>query len=117
MRLEDLVQALLTFDTLAARQWVADAARAGIEWTRMPKPQFDTAEAEAVAASVADLLAQRNGETPPEWTREVGASPTTVMLVKAIATMPNLRVLCETEGPEPMRRRNILAPPEFLTIA
>jgi hypothetical protein len=32
MELRDLVRALLTFDTLAARQWLADAGRSGLVW-------------------------------------------------------------------------------------
>ena len=35
----------------------------------------------------------------------------------AAETMPRLRRACETEGPEPLRRRRLLAPPEFLTSA
>jgi hypothetical protein len=31
--------------------------------------------------------------------------------------MPRLRRLCESEGPEPLRRRGLFAPPEFLTHA
>jgi len=37
--------------------------------------------------------------------------------VRAALTMPRLRRLCEVEGPEPLRRRAVMAPPDFLTIA
>src|SRR5256885_8070687 len=38
MDLRDLVCALLAGDALAARQWVADAARAGVVWERVAAP-------------------------------------------------------------------------------
>ena len=47
----------------------------------------------------------------------VEGAPTALYLVKAARTMPRLRQLCEQEGPEPLRRRGILAPPELLTVA
>jgi hypothetical protein len=37
--------------------------------------------------------------------------------VAAAETLPRLRRLCEEEGPEPLRRRGLLAPPDFLTAA
>ncbi|MEE8583936.1 MAG: hypothetical protein V3T83_03695 [Acidobacteriota bacterium] len=40
-----------------------------------------------------------------------------VYLVRAALSMPRLRRLCRQEGPEPLRWRGILAPPEFLTMA
>jgi hypothetical protein len=70
-----------------------------------------------VAAGVAELLAARVGQAPPPWASAVEAAPTPVFLVKAARTMPRLRQLCEQEGPEPLRRRRILAPPEFLQVA
>ena len=57
------------------------------------------------------------GQQPPPWTNDVAPSRTTIYLVRSAEIMPRLRLLCEQEGPEPLRRRHILAPPEFLTIA
>lgn len=47
----------------------------------------------------------------------VPAAPRTLFLVRSAATMPRLRTACEQEGPEPLRRRGLLAPPGFLTMA
>ena len=44
-------------------------------------------------------------------------APRRLFLVRAASSMPRLRSLCEREGPEPLRRRGLLAPPEFLSIA
>jgi hypothetical protein len=118
MDLRDLVTALLRYDALTARQWIADAARAGFVWTEIPAPQADMDDTEcAVAAGVAELLAMRAGQLPPAWA--AGITPVTkrLFLVRSAATMPRLRAACELEGPEPLRRRGIFAPPDFLTTA
>jgi hypothetical protein len=117
MDLRDLVRALLSYDTLVARQWVADSQRTEMDWTSVPEPSDLDSVGMSVAAAVAELLAERAGQAPPAWTKAVEATPTRVFLVRAAQTMPRLRQLCEQEGPEPLRRRGILAPPEFLKVA
>lgn len=117
MNLSDLVRALLSFEALTARQWVADSLRQGLVWTSVPAPRDLDPLGLGVAAGVAELLAARAGQAPPPWASAVEVAPTQVCLVKAARTMPRLRQLCEQEGPEPLRRRGILAPPEFLRVA
>ncbi len=117
MDLRDLVRALLSFDALVARQWVADSIRSGLDWTSVPEPTDLDPVGLGVAAGIAELLAARTGQAPPRWTSTVAVAATQVCLVKAARTMPRLRRLCEQEGPEPLRRRGILAPPEFLKVA
>ena len=117
MELRDLVRSLLAFDTLAARQWVADSVRESLVWTSVPAPTGLDLTGLAVAAGIAELLSERIGQVPPPWTQSVERLPVDVYLVKAALTMPRLRKLCEQEGPEPLRRRGILAPPEFLKVA
>lgn len=117
MRLSDLVRALVAFDALAARQWVADSVREGIVWASVPMPTDLDPMSLSVAAGVTELLAVRAGQAPPTWTRGIEAVSTPMFLVRSAATMPRLRKLCEQEGPEPLRRRGIFAPPEFLQVA
>jgi len=117
VELNDLVQALLRFDGLSARQWLADAARAGLVWSEVPAPVGLDATERAVAAGVAELLASRSGQSPPGWTAAIPPAPQSLFLVRAAATMPRLRAVCERDGPEPLRRRGLLAPPDFLSIA
>ena len=117
MELRDLVLALMKSDALSARQWVADATRAKLQWSEVAKPLgLDPVEM-AVAAGIVELLAQRAGENSPAWTGQVPAAPHPVILVQSAKSMPRLLRLCEQEGPEPLRRRGILAPPDFLTAA
>jgi hypothetical protein len=115
MDLRDLVRSLLGGHALAARQWVADAKRTRFAWTAVALPQDLDVLGLAVAAGIVELLAGRAGQEPPTWTKAIGAAPEPVFLVRSAAVLPNLRRICEEEGPEPLRRRRILAPPEFLT--
>ena len=115
--IEHLYTKMTAYDSLAARQCVVDAARGGLEWRRVPAPEDLDPVGMAVAAGVTELLASRAGQSPPAWTAEVSAAPEPVFLVRAAAKLPRLRRSCEQEGPEPLRRRGVLAPPEFLTSA
>ena len=117
MELLELVRAVRDHDPLAARQWVADALRAALHLADLPEPKGLDAVDLAIAAGVVELLASRWGQRPPDWTRGVPAAPRPVFLVQAAAHLPRLRRTCETEGPEPLRRRRLLAPPDYLTAA
>jgi hypothetical protein len=117
MDLRDLVRALLRFDALAARQWLADAERSGLVWAEIPAPAGLDATGLAVAAGVVELLASRADQAAPAWTAAVPPAPQRLFLVRAALTMPRLRAACEREGPEPLRRRGLLAPPDFLSVA
>ena len=115
--LRDLVRALLGGDTLSARQWVADARRAAVPWAQVPEPTGLDPIAMAVAAGIVELLAGRAGQEAPAWTAGVGPVAEPLFLVRAAATMPRLRRTCELESPDPLRRRRVFAPPNFLTAA
>jgi len=82
-----------------------------------PKPQTNDSRILAAAASLLELLALRLGQTPPQWTKDVGALPEPIYLLKAAASMKRLRELCETQAPEPLRKRGFYAPPNFLEFA
>ena len=117
MQVEDLVGALLRYDSLAARQWIADAARAELRWDAVPEPRDLDSRAKIVAAGIVETLAGRAGVRPPAWTSTIGPSEQPILLVQAAARLPHLRELCESSGPEPLRARRVLAPPDFLTAA
>jgi hypothetical protein len=117
LNLADLVRALLACDPLEARQWVADAKRLDFVWSDLRMPEGLDSTGLAVAAAVTEMLAGRAGQAPPPWTATVPPAPAPVFLVRAASAMPRLRRLCVDEGPEPLRCRNIFAPPEFLSVA
>lgn len=117
MELRDLVRAVLAHDVLAARQWVADAQRSQLRWSELRQPEDLSPTELALAAGLAELMAERAGQTAPGWVAGVNGAPQVTFLVQAAATMPRLRRMCEEEGPLPLRRRGLLAPPDFLTVA
>jgi hypothetical protein len=117
VELRDLVDAIVARDALGARQWVADAERAAFDWSRVPEPQHLGALGLSVAAALVELMSERRGVPAPSWAKAVPASPQRIYLVRAAESLPRLRRLCEEEGPEPLRRRGLFAPPDFLTAA
>ena len=64
-----------------------------------------------------ELFADRRNEPPPAWTRDIGPVARPLYLVAAAESMKRLRRLCLAESPEPMRRRRLYAPPNFLEMA
>ncbi len=117
MSLNELVHAVLNYDALAARQWVADAQRAGFRWGEISAPTELNQTEMALAAGLVELFAERAGIPAPPWTQTVKAAPQPRWLVRGADTLPRLRIMCEHEGPAPLRRRGLFAPPEFLTVA
>ena len=117
MQLRDLVEAIVGGDLLAARQWVADAKREQLRWGTLPRPRDLTGREMAVAAGMVELLAHRAGEAPPAWTEAVGPEREPVLLDPGLDQMPRSFARARTSGPEPLRKRNLLALPDFLDVA
>lgn len=117
MKLPDLVRAVLAGDLIAARQWVADAQRTGFQWEHVNRPEDLNDREMAVAAGIAELLAERQGATPPTWTHTVGWSNEPVILDPGLEQMPRSFAHAKNEGPEALRKRNLVALPNFLDVA
>lgn len=114
MDLRELVLALLAGDLLTARQWVADARRTDLCWEEVEFPSNLTAIELAVAAAVVELLASRAGRPAPSWTNTVGAVRELLVLDPGLDRMPRSFEHAKGNGPEPLRRRNMVALPDFL---
>lgn len=117
MELHHLVEAVLAGDLLTARQWVADARRERVHWHRLRCPDNLSSRELTVAAALVELLADRAGEEPPPWTHAVGAEQEPVVLDPGLDQMPRSLARAKAAGPEPFRRRNLLALPGFLDVA
>lgn len=92
-----------------------EAGRVGLERRREARG-LDATEL-ALAAGLVEMMCNRERwGTPPAWTAAVPPAPRKIFLVSAAFNEPELRVLCERNGPEPLRRRGLLAPPDFLTL-
>lgn len=117
MDIPDLVRALLAGDLLTARQCVADAQRMHLEWERLDPPRGLNDREMSVAAGIVELLASRAGGTPPPWTKTIGAVREPLILDPGLEEMPRSFARAKTTGPEPLRRRNLIASPDFLDVA
>ena len=111
-----VVQAARRGDDLVVRQWVADCRRARVNWSVLKRPSNIEGNDLAVAAALVELMAANAVQSPPAWTANVAAASEDVYLVPSAREMRRTREMCQTQGPEPMRKRRILAPPGYLTI-
>jgi len=116
MEVPELVRAILAGDLLAARQWVADAERERLSWQQLDRPKGLDALELSVAAGMVELLASRAGTEPPSWTNGVGGQPEEVVLDPGLEEMPRSFALAKAQGPEPLRKRNFVALPDFLRV-
>jgi len=117
MDIRELVYALLAGDLLTARQYVADAQREHVQWNQLEQPLDLTEREMSVAAGLVELFASRTGATPPPWTKTIGAVGELLVLDPGLEQMPRSFARACTTGPEPLRRRNMVASPDFLDVA
>jgi hypothetical protein len=117
MELRTLIDSILAGDLLAARQWVADAKREQLNWGTLPYPIGLAGRQITVAAGIVELFARRAGEVPPAWTEAVGPERELIVLDPGLEQMPRSFARAKASGPEPLRKRNLLAPPDFLDVA
>lgn len=115
--IEQIAEAALNKESLLLRSLAQDLLRDNPELDQIPRPQTQDTRVLAAAASLLELLALRLNQKPPCWTKDVEAISEPIHLLKAAASMKRLRVLCETQSPEPLRRRGFYAPPNFLEFA
>ena len=113
---EAIAHAALSGDALLARSLTQDLLRSKPKWADIACPAVTDAPTLALAAALLELFAARQAEQAPEWTRIVGALPEPVYLLTAARTMKRLRELCSQQSPEPLRRRNLFAPPNYLEM-
>ncbi len=116
-QIEQLARAALERDNLKLRSLVQDLSRSKTDFSKLPRPSTNDKRLLAMSAALAELLALRNNQTPPVWTKAIGPLTEPFFLLESAATMKRLRILCETQSPEPMRKRLLYAPPHFLEFA
>jgi len=114
VQIETLAQAALQGDSLRVRSLVQDFFQESPRLSNINKPNVSDQQLLAAIAALLELFAARMHQPAPLWTKEVGPSPEPVHLLESAATMKRLRQLCETESPEPLRKRRLYAPPNYL---
>jgi len=117
VQIEQLAEAALNGEGLLLRSLTQDFVRENPRLADIPKPVVNDAPVLAASASLIELFAARLKQDPPVWTKSIGPLTEPVFLLKAAATMKRLRLLCETESPEPLRKRGFYAPPNYLEFA
>lgn len=113
--LAKLSRAIVTGDAIEARACMLELASWSPADVAQP-PGLSGLEL-VVAAAMLELLAERAHQSTPPWTAAVGGWPEPVFLVESALRFPNLRRMCETESPAPLKRRNLFAPANYLTWA
>ncbi|NJN15276.1 MAG: hypothetical protein HC822_02720 [Oscillochloris sp.] len=108
---------LLARDDFHLRLYIQAWLREQPRFAAMPQPETDDPRILTAAAALVELLAQRARQEPPAWTATVGALPEPFFAVEWAERPGFTRDLCLNESPEPFKRRNIFAPPNFLEMA
>ncbi|MCG3212387.1 MAG: hypothetical protein FOGNACKC_06041 [Anaerolineae bacterium] len=114
VQIEVLAQAVLDGDSLRARSLTQEFFQHPPRLVDIPRPKTTNQRLLVVSAALLELFAERLRQPAPAWTATIGPVEEPVYLLKAAATMKRLRRLCETESPEPLRRRRLYAPPNYL---
>ncbi|MGA2496446.1 MAG: hypothetical protein ABSH20_01820 [Tepidisphaeraceae bacterium] len=115
--LEEIARTALDGDPLALRSLIQDWLGTGISLAQVPCPATHDPAVLAVSAALAELFAQRTGQTAPAWTSIIPALPEARFLLRSAATMKRLRRMCQEESPWPLKRRNLFAPADYLLFA
>lgn len=117
VKIKQLAQCALRADDLTLRILVQEFLRDTPILKDVPRPQTKNRRVLAVAAGLLELFALRSGQAAPEWTQSIGALPGPVFLAHEAARMKRLRQLCLDESPEPLKKRNLYATPNYLLFA
>ena len=114
--LEQIAAMVLADEPLEARSLVQDFQRRAPVLSEEPCPVEVPPDVLVVAAALAELIAQRTGQAPPQWASRVGPRREPLYLVQAAQRSPKMRERIERESPEPLRARNVYAPPGYLEL-
>jgi hypothetical protein len=115
--IEQIAMAILQDDSLLARTLAQEFLCSESALAEINQPETPDPEVLALTASLLELFALRTHQSAPAWTQQIGPVEEPIYLLKAAARMRRLRDLCHDAGPEPLRRRRLYAPPDYLAFA
>ena len=116
IRIEDIATEALQYHSLQVRNLLQGFLQEEPIFANIPQPQTSDGNLLALSAALLELLSERSQQRAPAWTANIGAAEQPIFLVEAANRMPRLRILCEQGAPEPLRKRKIYAPPNYLTL-
>lgn len=114
--IEQIAAKILDDDPLEVRSLVQDYQRQAPALAGEARPVGTSAKVLVVAAGFAELIALRTGQEAPGWAANVGPLDEPLYLVKAALRSRKMRERIQRESPEPLRTRNVYAPPGYLEI-
>jgi hypothetical protein len=114
--LEQIADQILARNPLEVRSLVQDYLLRGAPLGLEHAPTSVDPRICAIAAAIAELFAARTTQQAPTWAREIGKLSAPVYLVEAAIKSPKMRARIERESPEPLRKRNVFAPPGYLEM-
>lgn len=115
--IEQIATAILQDDSLLARALAQEFLRSQPAFAEIARPETTDPVVLAVTAAVLELFALRTHQAAPTWTQQIGPVEQPIYLLKAATHMRRLRDLCHDAAPEPLRRRRLYAPPDYLAFA
>jgi hypothetical protein len=115
--IEQIAVAAINDDMLATRALVQTFLRDQPVLSEQSRPETNNPVVLAVAAALLELFSLRINQPAPNWTHEVGPLDQPIYLLKSASHMRRLRDLCRDAAPEPLRRRGLYAPPDYLAFA
>jgi len=117
VKIEELAIAALNYDSLQLSALTQALFRDKHQLKQYPKPETNDQRILSVSAGLLELFAQQWHQEPPSWTADIGSMPEPFFLLKYAKVMKSLRLLCENESPEPLKKRKLYATPNFLEFA
>ena len=115
MRVDDLAVAARDLRALDVRMMWRELLEGSTDVSSIPAPHTEDTELRAIAASLVELLAVRLDQAPPLWAGDVAPLGHSLLLVTARTQAKRERLA--QESPEPLRKRGLLAPAGYLTVA
>ena len=114
--IEQIAAMVVANNPLEVRSLMQDFQRQAPVLADEQRPVGTSREVLVVAAGFAELMAQRSGQPAPPWAAGVGALDEPLFLVKAALRSRKMRERILRESPEPLRARNVYAPPGYLEM-
>ena len=114
--IQEMAEALLNRNDLRLRQLVQSWLRSKPNATEARRPTTQDQNTLVVSAALVELLALRLNQKPPTWAETVGGLEQPFFVMKLAERPGFTRDLCLREAPEPLKRRNIFTPPNFLNM-
>ena len=115
--IEQIAAAVLYDDSLATRSLVQEFLRSQPVLADVPRPVTEDRNLLVVVAALLELFSLRTQQPAPGWTQQVGPVEEPLYLLRSATHMRRLRDLCRDAAPEPLRRRHLYAPPDYLAFA